>query len=310
MKRERERLKKCCDQMITAITRMKEDVKTGNYVDGRELRRRLERLRTCIFQMHIDEEGYCIITSTLTSIMESVSDDSRFMEICMNEMIFAEMAGFLRGSRISFERGRLSDNVIRKFVMNIHMCPVSTKLCIACQLGTLISEKARDEIAAYFHDNIDSLSSMCIYYGVSNGVVIYDQNIEDRLYGQIIFANCRKDSRAVLFNPVYVLIKLYDQHFFYSVCKFEKILKNNNLFQFAVYPQLFDYDLFDPQWVVMLTIYNYIIVLRKRGALQVIDRLKTIRGSRKPMAHRIIRNMSEELKDDPDESTVELECFR
>jgi hypothetical protein len=310
MKKEQERLKKCCDQMVTAITRMKEDVKTGIYGDGRELRRRLERLKTCVFQMHADEEEYRVITSTLISIMESVSDDSRFMEICMNEMIFAEMAGFLRGSRISFERGRLSNSVLKKFIDEMRICTVSTKLCIACQLGTLISEKARDEIAADFHANIDSLSSMCIYYGVSNGVVLYDQDIEDRLYDQIMSADCRKDSRAVLFNPVYVLIKLYNQHFFYSVCKFEKILKNNNLFQFAIYPQLFDYDLFDPQWVVMLTIYNYIIVLKKRGAWQVIASLKTIRGSRRPMAHRIIRNMNEELKDDPDESTVELECFR
>lgn len=293
-----------CNDLVIALYGVDGAITKGKTVDHSLVRRSLHRYKILSQKIKWNKINTKDAVDAIRRIMEIDPGSDEFMRFCCREEIFGDMLMFFGENNMHVREGFICDEDWHRFENRMEICGKDILICIACQLAELISASERSKLTVFIKNNLPELSSRSIYYSVKNSLIFYDRDIEEALMKQIAGLDGTAALQACFDNPVYVISKLYKYRYIYSISAYDSILGDNILYQFITHPESFDYDKFLPEWWPLLSFMDMHLTIQKRGWLQVTEKLNQIKGASRPTVHKIIKCITPDEVEDPDESDI------
>lgn len=267
------RLKRLCTALLSMIRENAETVLNDKSPDKVKTHLLIQKYRVFLQNCKLTEKDYENIGIMITDILSIMPGNPMFVSYCYEIDLFEELVINLYGHDATRKYGRIHDDRILSFMKNTRGNKLEEQLCILCELGEVISVRARKILAEAIMKNNDILTCKCMYYAILNGVLPYNMAVEDVIYEKCCVRNDILSLEPVIMNPIYMVIKLRNNNTLIQPSKFREFLDENAMFKMGMDPGNFDINDFRAKWWPLLLNGNTLRIMQKKNVEILLNRL-------------------------------------
>ena len=238
----------CIKEIINALKKISKNMQLGKDGNDIELSALIRELRD-----DVEKEGTVAaaqkVTSVMCEILNQIGKDKNLLKYFYEKHSFTDFARELVVLKLPNEEIILIAEQLEYFINNSSREDIDMVLSVACSVNRMCKELIRRQLKIKFYDNLKDLNSSTIYFVLLSGSIDrIDERVMERLYELCSDKKNAMDESAIMNNPVYAILKLYQLRYIRTMDRFEEVLKDNGLFRMLCNTEYFEGEEFNPEW--------------------------------------------------------------
>ena len=230
------------------LNRISKNMSTDNCADDAELYSLILELKDEALRDGSEESAKEAVR-IMGEILGQLSKDKNLLRFFYETHSFDEFSRQFISLNIPNEDRIMLAEQLEYFIKNSSREDIDMVLSVACSVNKLCKGINKRQLKIKFYDALANLNSATIYFVVISGVTEKsDEKIIERLYELCAEGDTRNDESAVMRNPVYALIKLYQFGYIRKIERFKNLLKENLLFKMVCDTEYFEGEDFKAEW--------------------------------------------------------------